>query len=314
MRVLYVGNFKHAHCTEVQIAATLEDMGHVVTRAQENETNAERVLADAPGHDLLLWTRTWGLTGDGHRLIAKCPIPTAAYHLDFYAGLERGARVSCDPWWRCRYVFTPDGGSDEWFAAHGVRHHYIRPGVLASGCYLGLKRREYAHDVVFVGSRSYHPEWSHRGELIDWLADTYGARFGKYGNPGRCIWDAELNECYATAKVVVGDSLCPMDRGGRHRDYWSNRPYETTGRGGFLLFPRVPGIERDFVDGEHLRLFDFGDWAGLKAMIDHYVAHDAERERIRLAGHEHTKATHTFHHRLAEALAIVRAGEPGLPS
>lgn len=36
MRIAYVGNFTQQHCTEVHLAKTLENLGHVVTRLQEN--------------------------------------------------------------------------------------------------------------------------------------------------------------------------------------------------------------------------------------------------------------------------------------
>ena len=53
----------------------------------------------------------------------------------------------------------------------------------------------------------------------------------------------ELNDLYATAKVVVGDTLC---KGFNYPYYFSDRLFETTGRGGFLIHPYIKGLEDYF--------------------------------------------------------------------
>ena len=152
-------------------------------------------------------------------------------------------------------MFTPDGdpASEAWFAEQGINHVYVPPAVVSDECTVGNYRPELDHDVIFVGSKHYHPEWPHRGELLAWLEATYGDRFKRYGGDVQVMRGQDLNDLYASAKVVVGDSLCLPG----HTRYWSDRYYETVGRGGFLIAPCVPGIEEHFTDGEHLLFYDF---------------------------------------------------------
>jgi hypothetical protein len=310
VRVLYLGNYRHPWCTEVHLARELEMLGHHVDRMQEppgggTHQTLREIAARAQHTDLVLWTRTWGLPAEATELwhtLDAAGVRTASYHLDLYVGLARAAKVDRDPFWTTGIVFTPDGDPDSaaWFAEHGINHHYLPPAVVSDECTPGTYRLELDHDVVFVGSpaNAYHREWRHRGALLDFLATTYGDRFHRYGPSARTMRGPDLNDLYASAKVVVGDSLCLPG----HIRYWSDRVYETVGRGGFLLHPRIDGLEEHFDAGEHLDFYDYGDFAGLQALIDEYLDVPAERRRIAAAGQAHVRANHTYRHRLAAAL------------
>lgn len=313
MKILYVGNYGKPWCTEVHLAREMEGLDHTVDRFQEppgggNRQTLREIEARAEGCDLVMWTRTWGLPKEAtdlwRRLEARC-IATASYHLDLYVGLAREKHVATDPFWTTGHVFTPDGdpNSAAWFAERGINHHYLPPAVVSDECTPGTSRPEFDHDVVFVGSaaKNYHPEWPHRRALLDWLAATYGDRFHHYGVGSRIVRGQDLNDLYASAKVVVGDSLSPPG----HVRYWSDRVYETVGRGGFLFHPRVPGLEEHFVDGEHLMFYDYGDFDGLGAVIDQTLALPEFRCTVAAAGQAHVAAHHTYRHRLTEALAVI---------
>ena len=82
----------------------------------------------------------------------------------------------------------------------------------------------------------------------------------------------------------------------------SDRIYETTGRGGFLIHPRIEGISTQFVDGEEVVFYDYDNFPQLKSLIDYYLANPEEREAIRKAGHERTKNEHTYAARWATIL------------
>jgi hypothetical protein len=307
MRVLYVGNYRHDFCTEVHLARDMEALGHTVFRFQEPPGGGDLATLDqiqnlAEGHDLVMWTRTWGLPPEATDLWRRLEyrgIATASYHLDLYVGLERQQKVVHDPFWTTGTVFTPDGDpeSAKWFHRHGINHVYSPPAVVSDECVPGTYRAELDYDVIFVGSKHYHPEWRHRPALLQWLADTYGPRFKRYGGDVQVMRGQDLNDLYASAKVVVGDSLCLPG----HTNYWSDRYYETVGRGGFLVAPAVPGIEEHFLNDVHLALYDFWDFDGLKAIIDHYLADEFTRHRIQHRGQAHVRENHTYKHRLAEA-------------
>lgn len=330
MKIAYIGNFTQKHCTEVHIAATLEDLGHEVIRLQENEVPPETLtgmIANATDWGLLLFTRTWGnlLTLEHLAQLRERKIPSASYHLDLYIGLERKylhegktleVVLQTDPFWRTDFVFTPDGDptSAEVFKANGVKHYYMKAGVYKPECYIADPspdfRTDRETDVLFVGGgdkigspHAYgHPEWNYRNELITFLYLTYGKRFAKYGHPQETIRNELLNNQYAVSKVTVGDSVCI---GFNHENYWSDRVYETLGRGGFLIHPYIKGFEEEFVNGKHLAFYDYGNFEQLRQKIDYYLENDEERETIRLAGHEFVKNNCTYHDRLRQMLTTV---------
>jgi predicted SAM-dependent methyltransferase len=302
VRLAYVGNFSQPHCTESHVAATLEDMGHSVLRLQENEQVAGQLSTKLADSDLLLWTRTWPGYVSKSDLVGL-NIPSASLHLDLYVGLQREAGLDYDPFWKTDFVFTPDGSPEaaEVFKRKGVNHHYLKPGVLKLECKPGNFRADFAQDVVFVGSGKYlHTEWPYRKKLLDWLRNTYGDRFGKYGHPEATIRNQDLNDLYASAKVVVGDSLClnftkPY--------YWSDRVYETIGRGGFIIHPFIEGMQEEFKHRETIVFYEYNDWTGLKTQVDHYLEHEDERKRIQQAGQDYVREHATYHNRLKQLLA-----------
>ena len=147
-----------------------------------------------------------------------------------------------------------------------------------------------------MGSKGYHPEYPFRAQLVDFLTATYGDVFGHYGNDGiGVVRQNDLNTLYASAKVAVGDSCF----GGRP-NYVSDRYYETRGRGGFLLHPKVSGVDNKGVAHyEHSSLED------LKNQIDYYLEHDTEREQLRSIGHEWVKQNETYTQRSQEIMDTV---------
>lgn len=306
-RVAYISNTKHRHCTEVHVAAALEELGCQVTPLQENEVTVADIEKAATGADMLLYTRTWGLADPVEaiamfRRLEATGVVTASFHLDLYLGLVREATLDGDPFWATQLVLTPDGdpGSAAKFAERGINHIWSPPATHGPECRSGKFRQAMAHDVVFVGSYPYpHPEWRHRDQLVEWASETYGNRFRRYGGGSTVIRNEPLNDLYASAKVVIGDSCNPNG----HTRYWSDRLTETLGRGGFLAWPRIEGVEElGFVDGEHFRVFDFGDFDALKAIVDFYIANPGEARRIANQGQALVAREHTYKHRMIRLL------------
>jgi hypothetical protein len=312
MKVAYIGNFRESFCTEVHIQKTLESLGVEVAPLQEDQLDLPKLGRTVKrfGADVLLYTRTWGVKDkpfliDTFRRLESDGIKTASYHLDLYLGIKRESTLHGDPFWSTGYVFTPDGdpASAKRFESLGINHYYIKPGVLKAECVPGNYRESLASDVAFVGSvHGYHKEWPYRNKLHQWLSKTYKDRYVKHGHPESLVRGQDLNDLYASAKVVVGDTLCP---GFKKPYYWSDRVYETVGRGGFLIHPRITGLEEEFVDGEHLRLYDYGDFTGLKSLIDQYVEDDAERKRIAATGQAFVRANCTYTERLIQAFGVM---------
>lgn len=308
MKIIYLGNFKIDFTTENHIKKTLESLGHEVIPLQEDGYGAREIYKTVKREspDLFLFTRTWGESLDMETLESiKQRVPTVSYHLDLYYGLERDGGIDHDPFWKTDFVFTPDGDpkSAEWFKEKGVNHIYMKPGVFEPECYFNGEKG-IGPDVTFVGSYYYHKEWPYRKQLIDWLRDNYKGRFAKFGNPESTVRGDKLNLLYTNSKVVVGDALClNFD----HTYYWSDRLYETLGRGGFLIHPYIKGIEEEFKDGKHLVLYEYENFKQLRELIDYYIEHDKEREKIREAGHKIVKENYTYTDRMKQMLK--RLGE-----
>lgn len=327
MRIAYCGNFEPAHSTENEVGSALLELGHEARFLQENHLGswelAEKLLPDL---DLILWTRTgWSWRDQGttpeaadrmqRRLLdaaAAADVPTVAFHLDRWWGLQREREVYTEPFFRCSLVVTADGGHDPQWRSAGVNHHWLPPGVSAAECQPGLYRPEMASDVAFVGSwqSGYHTEWKHRPQLVHWLEHNMGSRCRFWPPAGKpAVRGASLRDLYASVKVLVGDSCLA---GGATR-YWSDRIPETLGRGGFLLHPYVEGIEEHFTDGEHLRLWELGNFAHLADLIAYYLEHDEERHRIAEAGRAHVLAEHTYTVRMRQVLDLVASNPRPLP-
>lgn len=314
MIISYVGNRKNKDAegksfnTENHIALTLEKMGHEVRFIQEDEIKFGTLPDLVKGSELFLWTRTWKdkVLLEDLKKIESMGIPTVSYHLDKYAGIQRDGGIGVDTFWKTKYVFSPEGSveSNRIFEKHGINQIYMPAGVFAEECYLASEN-EFDYDIIFIGGgKEYmHPEWKYRAELVTWLENTYGSRFKKFGGPDGLVRGKDLNNVFARSKIVIGDSLC---KDFTDSFYYSDRVFETTGRGGFIIHSYIPGITDHFRDRHELVLYSLGNFTQLKNLIDYYLEHDEEREIIRRNGHERTKLTNTYTHRMEMMLKILR--------
>jgi SAM-dependent methyltransferase len=314
LKIVYVGNFSQQHCSEVHIAKTLENLGHDVVRLQEDPKYKDSLISIVKDSDMLLFTRTWSnlITLDHLEQIEKMNIPTVSYHLDLYVGLKRQKGIETDPFWRTKYVFTPDGDplSKEFFNSRGINHYYMKPAVFKDECIQLQKNNDTSltAEIIFVGGglEYAHEEWPYRRKLIKWLMSTYPSRYKKFGHPQKTVRNIELNQLYSNSKIVIGDSLCiNFD----HPYYWSDRVYETIGRGGFIIHPYIKGLDEEFTDGENIVFYEFNNFEQLKEKIDFYLNNDKDRESIRNNGFNFVKENATYNNRLTQMLDIVTERE-----
>lgn len=314
MKIAFLGNFETAHSSENMYLRALEDMGHEVAALQERAMGTAEIEARIHGNDLFFWVHTHGWRGEGGPMreviknLRNWKIPSVGYHLDLWMGLNRMDDLAYDDYWLIDDFFT----ADKAFAAHlnSERHlprgHYLKPGTALDECFIDDAVHPYK-DVVFIGSRGYHPEWSYRPVLVDWLKNNYGERFEHWGSDGLGeVRGAELNRLCASSKVIVGDSLSLNPEQGY---YWSERIYDQIGRGAFMIHPWINGLEEEFTDGKHVVFYKFGDFKDLKDKINYYLEHDEEREEIRRAGQKLVKDHCTYTHRLKDMLDALSATE-----
>ena len=305
MIITMVGNFDVSYCSEVHHANTLESLGHTVHRLREGKANANEILQSALKSQLLIWVHTHGWETPQteqfsvpylFETLKKYNIPTMTYHLDLWLGINRQNDLESDPFYKTiGHFFTVDKLMADWFNDKtDVKGHYLQAGVYEPECVID-NSGGMQNDIIFVGSKGYHKEWQYRPQLIDKLKQMYGDRFKHFGNDGLGVVRGEaLNQLYGSTKIAIGDSLCINFE---YPYYWSDRVYETMGRGGFIIHPYIKGMEEHFEDKKHLVFYKFNDFDDLKVKIDYYLENDEEREAIRLAGHNHVKENHTYTNR-----------------
>jgi hypothetical protein len=295
------------------VRAAWVDEGHTVIRVQEGDPEAlETLIGRIRDVDLVLWTRTGDLAAKvGHRAqwkllsaAERASVPTVAFHLDRWWGLDREHLVWEEPFFRCQYVITADGGHQDEFASVGVNHFWLPPAVSLPETELGTPEPQYRSPLVFVGSwqPGYHREWKHRPELIKWLQLKYRNEIKFWPQPNQPgVRGQALRNLYASVDVVIGDSCLVGDA----THYWSDRIPETIGRGGFLIHPHVEGLESHYTVGDHLWTWPAGDWQALKQEIDSALASPEAVQEVRISGREHVRQNHTYNTRVNQILDIV---------
>ena len=276
---------------------------------QEKKASSEAILKAALDSDLFVWVHThkWQTPGNMSmdevlNRLKEANIPTMSYHLDLWMGIERQKDLEQDNFYKTiGHFFTVDKLMADWFNENtNVVGHFLTAGVYDKECYIhnDYNPYDFQYDVIFVGSKGFHHEYKYRPELIDFLRKTYGKRFlhvGGDGDTGTVRGD-DLNKIYAKSKIAIGDSL---NIGFKYPYYTSDRLFESTGRGGFTIYPRIKGLEDYFEDGNEIVFYEHGNLQDLKTKIDYYLLDGLSREKIRLAGHERTKNEHTYVHRWA---------------
>lgn len=293
MTIGFIGNHSVSYSTEQDRVWSFRKLNHEVIEFQENETTAQQLIEAASKLDMLVYSHThdpsYVIVGlkDVFAKYKELNIPTVSVHLDRWAGLERVKDVGQEATWFTEYIFMADGSPEaaELYNKLGLNWYYLPPGVKERDCYIIAPNYDkYPHEIVFTGSKGYHPEYPFRAQLIDWLHETYGDRFGHYGNDGiKVLREHQLNVMLASSKIVIGDSCF----GGRP-NYTSDRITEVVGRGGFIITPDVETLGIPVATYKHPDLDD------LKSKIDYYLTHDSEREDIRRKAHEHVKNNDTY--------------------
>lgn len=164
-----------------------------------------------------------------------------------------------------------------------------------------------AHEILFVGSSR-----NIRRPSVDalagtahdlavygrnWTADLLDPRYLR----GEWIPNAELHRLYASAAIVLSDSLTDM----REEGFITNRVYDALASGGFVISEEVPGLDAEF-DGA---VVTYRDGAELVDRVEHFLDHPEERNALAAKGRSAVLARHTFGHRVD---AIIEAVEPRL--
>jgi hypothetical protein len=310
MKILFLGNFEAEHSSENYYLKTFRKLGHEVVTLQEGKATSRDIVRNSGDIGMFFWVKTHGWNTQGITSILKDfkvkGIPTVGFHLDLYMGLQRWKQYEHGDYFQVEHFFTVDKLMADWLNQNTQTKGYFLPaGVFEDECFLGTPNKEkYPHDIIFTGAKGYHPEWPYRPQLIDWLQANYGSRFGHYGNGGMAqVRGVELNNLYASAKIVIGDTLC---KDFNYPWYSSDRLFEVCGRGGFLIYPYITGLETFYEAGEEIEFYEFGDFFGLKQLVNKHLENDKQREQMRVAAFERTIHEHTYTNRLQTILNTIK--------
>ena len=66
-------------------------------------------------------------------------------------------------------------------------------------------------------------------------------------------------------------------------------------------------MEEHFTPGEHLEVWDVGDWGRLDALIDELLDDPERRENLRVQGATHAYENHTYTVRMRQVIDMLTA-------
>lgn len=316
MRVAYIGNFGPEYSTENDVRKAFEHLGWEVIQLQENRFNVLEARQQVLESNLLLITSTWDDAiplAPWLTLMKECAdkgIPTATLHLDTFWSTPRNGRTWwLNPMFHTAYIFTADGDYQDKWKAYGKNHIWLPPALRFDAAHRGESRLGYECDVAFVGSNGtgYHEDvWGYRKELLHQLKNMCIRNNWRFKNPGgddpKVNRDDDLNDFYASAKVVVGDSLCLKRANSK---YWSDRVPETLGRGGNLIMPYIK--ELSILYNHNIPMYPWDNWLELETIIaDKLKGWDYKGNvDARKFCHNLTKQYHTYVNRVQTILKEV---------
>lgn len=285
-----IGSFKNLW-DEEYIAQAFEKLGHQVIRFDWQNASAEMILERELDFILTVKRDIEGY----EKLLGK--VKTVYWLFDLFWGTPREAVMKYDIKMKSDFVFSTDGGHNKEFKDLDINHYLLRQSIWDEDVYLTEPDLLYPEEIVFVGTNNSW--WNYRQRLISFLQRIYGRKFKRYGLKGQDeIRGDDLNRLYNSAKIVVGDSVYSPY-------YWSNRVYDVLGRGGFLIHPKIPGLEQEFEYYKHFVPYDINNFQQLREIIDYYLIHDLERNKIRLKGFQYCKDHHTTTKRCQEILKTI---------
>ncbi len=142
-------------------------------------------------------------------------------------------------------------------------------------------------DVSFVGSLNDNTD-PRRRRILEGVIERFP------NNAVGMQWTDQMARTYAQSKIVVNAAI--------KRDV-NMRVFEALASGALLITDEADGLEALFIDGQHLVVYHNDD--DLIDLIEYYLEHDDERERIAAAGRKLVYDRHTYDHRTDQLVRMV---------
>ncbi len=194
-----------------------------------------------------------------------------------------------------------------WFQAQGIPAKMLRlgfqPQILSQ-----IECQAKSFPISFVGSLfKMHRD---RIDLLDKIAQRYdlgiwGPETDVCADPPfdrifrGSAWGVEMFNILCQSKITLNHHI---DIGGNHAN--NMRLYEATGVGTLLLTDWKENLHEIFELGSEI--VAYRDANECLDLIDYYLKHDRERDKIARAGQQRTLAEHTYEYRVKEMLSIIK--------
>lgn len=226
---------------------------------------------------------------------------------------------------RADLVFTPVEELIPEYAKFGIRA-YLQQNACSSQYTKVKPKTDYRNDLVLIGNNysfrhvdaesKKHIYYTFRVDgiyqilapLVDaqknvkaygkWWMDYDRAYILPTANYGGVLEKKEIPYVYASAKISLG-----IQQVATSATYISTRTYEALGCGSFHITQYSQGVENYFKKGVHLV------WSSSKEetldLVNYYLAHKDEREKIALNGKREVDEKHRLVHRAKAVLDTV---------
>ena len=179
------------------------------------------------------------------------------------------------------YVFLND---DTWLRRHDYENVYplhLGASEIPEGKYV----KKYDADIAFNGD-IYQPMIS----WIDELKKTFGNKFKLFNVKGK-----DFADLCASAKIIISSRFLSSDF------YWDDKIYQTLACGGFMIHPRLHGLE--LKDAKHY--VSYNSFPELTDTIKWFLKYPVERDTIASKGRTEVLKKYTYKNRMKELLSKV---------
>jgi spore maturation protein CgeB len=203
------------------------------------------------------------------------------------------------------YIFVINKTFQKIYESEGIRN----PIYITQGCdrdahrIVPTRNPKWFSDVAFIG----RPHRDHRIQLLQLIDQHYHLKVwgGDWQDWGlTClktkIYPKEFARiCYA-AKIFLGS-----DYNHDLECYFTIRTWYALGCGAFLLTNYLPGMETVFTKAVHLEWYNSPEEC--LDLIDYYLKHENQREKIARNGYEFVHASHTYDVVMDEIISRIEA-------
>ena len=319
MRILIIGSH-HAWRMEAAVARAARRAGHETLLVDDRRSKRlmgksltqRRVLLAARRFrpDFVFLSKCHALELDTVERVIR-GLPNAMWYHDpqYHGDTARPDIAHITAVGRLADTFFITGFEDEW-GAHGLNARFLPaagareivpqprdPGYAAEASFVGAgydaTRAEFLIALTERGVRVkvWGPRWEEWRDRLEWNGGTVEGK--------------EFARVCSSADIVLG--VNPARAAGA-TNYASDRIWMVILAGGFYLGPGTPGLDRMLLDGVHCAWYSGVESCAERARW--FLAHEAERERIRTNGERFVREHHTYDARLPFLLAGERWENP----